>query len=204
MAVRRSGDEKIIREILDRRDDGAGSRFPFNPANCSSLTKRFEKPPFRCRRPPRARSPVGAAMAGKAFSLCKHTGKCRRKRGSDTHVLVIHHFTNVAGFSPRATILRVSARVLSQLFQKPGSTSAAPFFERTLTAVSMAAACSLNPRVINARPFAVNSTWRTRRSSARSLRETSPFLTSRSTATLMGTGVSQTFGPTVFTGSGPL
>ena len=64
------------------------------------------------------------------------------------------------------------------------------FFERTLTAVSMAAACSRNPRVISARPFAVNSTWRTRRSSARFLRETSPFLTSRSTATLMDPGVS--------------
>ena len=31
-----------------------------------------------------------------------------------------------------------------------------------------------------------------------------PFLTSRSTATLMDPGVSQTFGPMVFTGSGPL
>ena len=40
--LNRSGDEKIICEILRRRDDG--SRFPFNPANFSLLAKRSEKP----------------------------------------------------------------------------------------------------------------------------------------------------------------
>jgi hypothetical protein len=43
---------------------------------------------------------IGAAMAGKALSLGKHTGKCRRKCRSDTHVLVIHHSTNVGRFFP--------------------------------------------------------------------------------------------------------
>jgi ferredoxin len=44
--VRRSADEEIICEILHRRDDGAGSRFPFDPANFSLLAKRSEKPLF--------------------------------------------------------------------------------------------------------------------------------------------------------------
>ena len=77
--VRRSGDEKIICEILHRRDDGAGSRFPFDPANFSPLAKRSEKPFFLFDvEGPRVHDlQIGAAMAGKALSLGKHTGKCR-------------------------------------------------------------------------------------------------------------------------------
>jgi hypothetical protein len=109
----------------------------------------------------------------------------------------------IGAFEFSVFYLRVSAACFP-IFFKSRSNVSRSFFERTLTAVSMATACSRNPRVISVRPFAVSSTWRTRRSSARSVRETSPFLTSRSTATLMDPGVSQNFGPTVFTGSGPL
>ena len=88
-----------------RRDDGAGSRFPFDPANFSPLAKRSEKPLFLfdVEGPCVHDLQIGAAMAGKALSLGKHTGKCRRKCRSDTHVLVIHHSTNVGHFFPRAT-----------------------------------------------------------------------------------------------------
>src|SRR6266403_180065 len=99
--------------------------------------------------------------------------------------------------------LRVSAACFPSFFKSRSNVSRS-VFERTLTASSIAPACSRKPRIISARPFGVSSTWRTRRSSAWSLRETSPFLTSRSTATLIEPGVSQTLGPIVFTGSGPL
>ena len=55
----------------------------------------------------------------------------------------------------------------------------------------------------SARPFAVSSTRRTRRSSV-FFRFTSAFFSSRSTATLIDPGVSHTLGPIVLTGNGRL
>ncbi len=52
MAVRRSGDEKIIREILDRRDDGAGSRFPFNPAKLQLVDQALRETAFSMSKAP--------------------------------------------------------------------------------------------------------------------------------------------------------
>jgi len=66
--------------------------------------------------------------------------------------------------SERSVYLRVSAACLPNFFKSRSNVSRS-FFERTPATSSIAAACSPNPRVINARPFAVSSTWRTRRSS---------------------------------------
>jgi hypothetical protein len=130
MAVRRSGDEKIIREILDRRDDDAGSRFPFNPANCSSLTKRFEKPRFLfdVEGPACTISKSAPQWLAKRLASAKHTGKRRRKRGSDTHVLVIHHFTNVVRF-PRAPLFCEFLPRAFPVSSKAALMSAAPFLK---------------------------------------------------------------------------
>ena len=62
-----------------------------------------------------------------------------------------------------ATHRRGGAACFPNFFNNRSNVSRS-LFERTLTAVSIAAACSRNPRVISALPFAVNSTWRTRRS----------------------------------------
>ena len=132
---------------------------------------------------------IEAELIRQALWLCR-TNPLTRSAGKYARVL-----TNA--------YQRVFAACFPSFFKRRSNISRS-FFERTLTAVSIAAACSRNPRVISARPFAVSSTRRTRRSSARFFRKTSPFLTSRSTATLIDPGVSQTFGPTVLTGSGPL
>src|SRR6202162_840700 len=60
--------------------------------------------------------------------------------------------------------LRVSAACLPNFFKSRTNVSRS-FFERTLATSSIAAACSLNPRLISARPLGVSSTLRTRRSS---------------------------------------
>ena len=67
----------------------------------------------------------------------------------------------------------------------------------------MAAACFSKVLATSSRPLAVSSTRRTRRSLV-VRRFTSFFLSSRSTATLIDPGVSQTLGPIVLTGNGPL
>src|SRR5438309_7819691 len=67
----------------------------------------------------------------------------------------------------------------------------------------MAAACRANVLEISSRPLDVSSTRRTRRSSV-VCRFTSLFFSRRSTATLIDPGVSQTLGPIVLTGNGPL
>ena len=76
-----SGDEKLVGEILHRRDDGAGDRFPLNPSNLSALAKRLKKPLFlfgvEGRRVHDLQ--VRAAMASKTLSLRKHGGKRRRE-----------------------------------------------------------------------------------------------------------------------------
>jgi hypothetical protein len=79
--MKRSGDEKLICEILHCRDDGAGDRFPSDPANLSALAKRLEKPPFLFRVEGRDVHDlqVRAAVAGKTLSLRKHCGKRRRE-----------------------------------------------------------------------------------------------------------------------------
>lgn len=65
------------------------------------------------------------------------------------------------------------------------------------------AVCTLNSGTNMALPFGVSETVRTRRSDSLSTRLTSPFLCSRSTATLTDPGFRSTFGPIVLTGIGP-
>jgi hypothetical protein len=62
-----------------------------------------------------------------------------------------------------ATHWRIGPACFPNFFKSRSNVSRS-LFERTLTTVSIAAACSRNPRVISARPFAVSSTRRTRRS----------------------------------------
>src|SRR6266480_3810547 len=73
--------------------------------------------------------------------------------------------TNECGHPSFGSVyLRVSAACLPNFFKRRSNVSRS-FFERTAATFSIAAACSPNPRVISARPFAVSSTRRTRRSS---------------------------------------
>jgi hypothetical protein len=80
--VKCSGDEKIICEILHRRDDGAGSGFPFGPANFSPLAEGLDKALFlfgvEGRRVHDLQ--VCAAVAGKMLSLGKYGGKIGENR----------------------------------------------------------------------------------------------------------------------------
>lgn len=101
-AGRRSCNQKIICEILHRSDDGASSAFSCDPPNRSALAECRNKPLFlfdvggSCMHDLQIR----AAMDCKIFRLCKHSGKRRRKCGSDTHMLVIHHSTMSVAFPP--------------------------------------------------------------------------------------------------------
>src|SRR5882724_7663338 len=96
----------------------------------------------------------------------------------------------------------LSFPALPSFLRSPSNVSLSSF-ERTPAASSIAAACSRKVLVMSARPFAVSSTRRTRRSSV-FLRFTSAFFSSRSTATLIDPGLSHTLGPIVLTGSVPL
>jgi hypothetical protein len=58
-------------------------------------------------------------------------------------------------FGLSATHRRIGAACFPNFFKSRGNISRS-FCERTLTTVSIAAACSRNPRVISARPFAVS------------------------------------------------
>jgi hypothetical protein len=68
-------------------------------------------------------------------------------------------YVTTSSTEPDALVVyaRVSAACLPNFFKSRSNVSLS-VFERTLTAVSIAAACSRKPRVINARPFAVSST----------------------------------------------
>src|SRR5882757_7360002 len=107
----------------------------------------------------------------------------------------LKHFglTPVPRFSAR---LPIFFNVVSRARNSFGLASAKTFL--------ISAACLRKIGAINSFPFVVSDTIRTRRSSGLSSRLTRPLSNRRSMATLIEPGVRYTFGPTVFTGKGPL
>src|SRR6266850_3307814 len=110
-----------------------------------------------------------------------------------------HRWLKDFGMTP---VPRLSARfpiffnVVSRARKSFGLASAKTFL--------ISAACLRKIGAINALPFGVSDTIRTRRSSGLSTRLTRPLSNRRSMATLIEPGVRYTFGPMVFTGKGPL